>query len=109
MESALSIVALHDNTSVTDGDGAEQAAANQTSGNYSFGNISMNTHSFNNVQGNKVDTSRYLDTGRSSVVTGSGDTLTTNRDGSRSLQAARADMAVSAEGLKSCSAEGFKS
>jgi conjugal transfer mating pair stabilization protein TraG len=84
--------------------GAEQAAANQTSGNYSFGNTSMNTHSFNNAQGNKVDTSRYLDTGRSSVVTGSGDTLTTNRDGSRSLQAARADMAVSAEGLKSWSA-----
>lgn len=84
--------------------GAETAAANQTAGNYSFGNTSMNTHSFNTVQGNKVNTSSEWDVGRSSFVSAAGDTVTRNADGSRSIRAAAADSAISAEGLRSWSA-----
>jgi conjugal transfer mating pair stabilization protein TraG len=84
--------------------GAEAAAANQTAGNYSFGNTSMNTHSFNTVQGNKVDTSSYWDTGRSTRVTDAGDTVSVNANGSRSVKAAAADTSISAEGLQSWSA-----
>jgi conjugal transfer mating pair stabilization protein TraG len=80
--------------------GAESAAASQSTGNYAFGTTAVNTHNFDSVTGNKIDTSRYVDTKRSTGFNDRGDMITANQgSGTVNVRAGAADSSMNMETL----------